>query len=232
MQPTHFSPVLSLHSTGRRNRGHATRSRDHCRLGMSPEESIAVWRMRHGSGVRQFDRIPPWLGPGLSFVCITFPIDSARPDHPARVAPPFPKPVARLSTFPAANMPCPASSGKSHLSARVQPLFGAAESLRPPAIVPSANFPSLETVARSDARFALAIGLPCDTHPSPHPVALPIPKSIPNCFLPWRHADPSPAPLRMLCVLRERGIWCNTRAPENTRLPYSSAQPPRLSPAS
>src|SRR6266404_5908490 len=187
--------------------------------------------MRHGSGAPLCDQIPPWLGPRLSSLCITFPIDSARPDHPARVAPPFPIPVARLSTFQAANMPCPASSGKSHLSARVRLPFGAAESLPPPAIVPSANFPSLETVARSDARFALAIRLPCDTHPSPHPVALPIPKSIPNCFLPWRHADSAAAPLRMLCVLRERGISCNTRAPESTRLPYSLAQPPRLSPA-
>src|SRR6266436_272509 len=229
MQPTHFSPVLSLHSTGRRNRGHATRSRDHCRLGMSPEESIAVWRMRHGSGVRQFDRIPPWLGPGLSFVCITFPIDSARPDHPARVAPPFPNPVARLLTFPGANMPCPTSSGKSHSPERVRPLFGAVEPRRPPAIVPSANFPSLGTVVRSDARFAPAIGLPCDTHPSPRQVVLLIPESIPNCFLLWRHADPAAAQLRMLCVLRGCWISCNRRAPENTRLPYSSAQPPRLS---
>src|SRR6266852_6598028 len=194
-------------------------------------EPIAVWRMRHGSGVQPFDRIPPWLGPRLSSLCTTFPIDSAQPDHPARVAPPFLGPVVRLLTFPGANMPCPASSGKSHLSARVRLLFGAAEALRRPAIVPSANFPSLETVARSRADFAPAIGLPCDAHPSPHPVALPIPKSIPNCFLLWHHADPAPAPLRMLCVLRERGISCNTRAPENTRLPYSSAQPPRLSPA-
>src|SRR5260370_27990117 len=113
---------------------------------------IAVWRMRHGSGVPPFDRIPPWLGPGLSSLCTTFPIDSARPDHPARVAPPFLGPVVRLLTFPAANMPCPASTGKSHLSARVRRLFGAAESLRPPAIAPSANFARLETVAPSDAR--------------------------------------------------------------------------------
>src|SRR4029077_14289331 len=132
-------------------------------------------------GVPPFDRIRSWPGPGLSFLCTTFPIDSARPDHPARVAPPFPSPVARLLTFPAANMPCPASSGKSHSPARVRLLFGAAELLRPPAIVPSANFPSLETVARLDARFVPAIGLPCDTHPSPHPVALPIPESIPSC---------------------------------------------------
>src|SRR6267378_4087563 len=187
--------------------------------------------MRHGSGVPLCDRIPSWLGPELSSLCTTFPIDSVRPDHPALVAPPFPNPVARLSTFPAANMPCPASSGKSHLSARVRLLFGAAESLRPPAIVPSANFPSLETVARSDARFVPAIGLPCDTHPSPHPVALPIPESIPNCFPLWRPADPTPALSRMLCVLREGGISCNRRAPENTRLPYSSAPSPRLSPA-
>src|SRR5882762_6361372 len=187
--------------------------------------------MRHGSGDPRCDQIPSWLGPELSSLCTTFPIDSVRPDHPARVAPPFPNPAARLSTFPAANMPCPASSGKSHLSARVRLLFGAAESLRPPATVPSVNFPSLETVARSDARFVPAIGLPCDTHPSRHQVALPIPESVPNCFLLWRLADPAPAPLRMPCVLRERGIWCNTRAPENTRPPYSSAQPPRLSPA-
>src|SRR6266481_7387113 len=211
---------------------HAAKYRDRCRFNLSSRKSIVVWGMRHGSGVPRCDRIPPWLGPRLSSLCTAFPIDSARPDHPARAAPLFPNPVARPLTFPAANMPCPASSGKSHLSARVRLLFGAAELLRPPAIVPSANFPSLGTVARSDVRFAPAIGLPCDTHPSPHPVVLPIPESIPNCFLLWRHADPSPAPLRMLCVLRERGIWCNTRAPENTRLPYSSAQPPRLSPAS
>src|SRR6267143_1701672 len=160
---------------------HVTKHRDCCRCQMSSGKSIAVWRMRHGSGVPLFDRIPPWLGPGLSSLCTTFPIDSARPDHPARGAPPFPNLAAHLSTFPIASMPCPASGGKSHLPARVRLLFGAAESLRPPVIVPSANFPSLETVARSDARFALAIGLPCGTYPSPHPVALPIPKSIPNC---------------------------------------------------
>src|SRR5882762_3001584 len=187
--------------------------------------------MRHGSGDPRCDQIPSWLGPELSSLCTTFPIDSARPDHPARVAPPFPIPVARLSTFPPANMPCRASSGKSHLSARVRLLFGAAESLPPPAIVPSANFPSLETVARSDARFALATGLPFDMRPSPHQVVLPIPESIPNCFPLWRHVGPAPAPLRMLYVLRERGSSCNTPAPENTRLPYSLAQPPRLSPA-
>src|SRR6266853_6213814 len=167
---------------------------------------IAVWRMRHGSGVPLFDRIPSWLDPRLSSLCTTFPIDSAQQDHPARVALPFPNPVARLLTFPAANMPCPASSGKSHLSARVRLLFGAAESLRPPAIVPSANFPSLETVARLDARFALATGLPCDMRPSPHQVVLPIPESIPNCFPIWRHVGPAPAPLSMLYVLLKRGI--------------------------
>src|SRR5712692_3375945 len=198
---------------------------------MSSGESIVVWRMPHGSGVLQFDRIPSWLGPGLSSLCTTFPIDSARPDHPARVAPPFPNPVARLLTFPAANMPCPTSSGKSHSPARVRSLFGAAESRRPPAIVPSPNFPNLGTVARSDARFAPAIGLPCDTHPSPHQAVLPIQESIPNCFPLWRHADPVPAPLGTLCVLRGCWISCNRRAPENTRLPYSSAQPPPLSPA-
>src|SRR2546427_4769597 len=198
---------------------------------MSSGESIAVWRMRHGSGVPLFDQILPWRGPGLSSLCTTFPIDSARPDHPARVAPPFPNPVAHLLTFPAANMPCPTSSGKSHPPARVRPLFGAAESRRPPAIVPSANFPSLGTVARLDARFAPAIELPCDTPPSPHQVALPIPELIPNCFPLWRHADPAPAPLRMLCALRGHGISRNTRARENTRLPYSSAQPPQLTPA-
>src|SRR5882762_814561 len=153
--------------------------------------------MRHGSGVPPFDRIPPWLGPRLSSLCTTFPIDSALPDLPARV----------------------------------RPLFGAAESLRPYAIAPSANFPSLGTVARSDARLALAIELPCGTHPSPHQVGLPIPGSIPNCFPLWRHADPAAAPLRMLCVLRGCWISCNRRAPENTRLPYSSVLPPRLSPA-
>src|SRR6266436_2161755 len=126
---------------------------------MSLWESIAVWRMRHGSGVPQFDRIPPWLGPELSSLCTTFPIDSARPDHPAPVAPLFPNPVARLLTFPTANMPCPTSGGKSHSPARVRPLFGAAESRRPPVIVPSSNLPSLGTVARSDARFVPAIGL-------------------------------------------------------------------------
>src|SRR6267143_5793044 len=187
--------------------------------------------MPPGSGVPLFDRIPPWRGPGLSFLCTTFPIDSARPDHPVPVAPPFPNSVARLLTFPAANMPCPTSSGKSHFPGRVRPLFGAAESRRPPAIVPSANFPSLGKVARSDAHFVPAIGLPCDTHPSPHQAVPPIPESIPNCFPLWRHADPAAAPLRMLCVLRGCWISYNRRAPENTRLPYSSVLPPRLSPA-
>src|ERR1700731_207199 len=130
---------------------HAIKHRDRCRFNLYSGKSIVVWGMRHGSGVPPFDRIRSWTGPGLSFLCTTFPIDSARPDHPARVAPPFPSPVARLLTFPAANMPCPASSGKSHSPARVRLLFGAAELLRPPAIVPSANFPSLETVARLDA---------------------------------------------------------------------------------
>src|SRR6267143_2172472 len=100
---------------------------------MSSGEPIAVWRMQHGSEVPLFDRILPWLGSGLSSLCTTFPIDSARPDHPARAP----------------------------------PLFGAAESLRPSAIAPSADFPSLGRVAHSDARFAPAIGLPCDTHRSP-----------------------------------------------------------------
>src|SRR6266404_1254834 len=210
---------------------HGTKHRDRCRFNLSSGESIAVWGMRHGSGVPRCDRIPPWLDPGLSSLCTTFPIDSARRDHPARAAPLFPNPAARPLTFPAANMPCPASSGKPHLSARVRLLFGAAELLRPPAIVPSANFPSLDTVARWGADFAPAIGWPCDTHPSPHPVALPIPESIPNCFQLWRPADPTPALSRMLCVLREGEISCNRRAPENTRLPCSSAHPPRLSPA-
>ena len=66
------------------------------RLTSSSGESIVVWRMRHGSGVPRCDRIPSWLGPKLSSLCTTFPIDSVRPDHPARVAPPFPSPVARL----------------------------------------------------------------------------------------------------------------------------------------
>src|SRR5260370_2590785 len=193
------------------------------------DSSIMVWGMQHGSGVPRCDRIPPWLGPGLSSLCTTFPIDSARPDPPARTAPPFPNPVARLLTFPAANMPCPVSSGKSHLSARVRLLFGAAELLRPPAIVPSANFPSLDTVALSGVDFAPAIGLPCDKHPSPHPVALPIPHSIPNYFPLWRRADPTPAPSRILCVLPAAGISSNTRFPTHTTLLYSSAQPPRLS---
>src|SRR5713101_632877 len=222
-----------LDATLTKNQGghHATKQRDRCRFNLSSGKSIVVWGMRRGSGVPRCDRIPPWLDPGLSSLCTTFPIDSARRDHPARAAPPFPNPVARLLTFPAANMPCPASSGNSHLSARVRLLFEAAELLRPPAIVPSANFPSLGTVARSGANFAPAIGLPCDTHPSPHPVALPIPESIPNYFQLWRRADPTPAPSRMLCVLREGGTSCNTRAPENTRPPYSSAPSPRLSPA-
>jgi len=138
--------------------------------------------MRHGSGVPPFDRIPPWLGPGLSSLCTTFPIDSARPDHPARFAPPFPSSVVRLLTFLAANMPCPASSGKSHLSARVRTAFWSSGIASPTRDCSISKLPSLETVARSDARFVPAIGLPCDTYPSPHPVALPIPKSIPNCF--------------------------------------------------
>jgi len=199
----HWSPKLRT-ATSQRDRGDSTCLFRGIYCGL--EDAARLW----SSAVRSNS---VWLGPELSSLCTTFPIDSVRPDHPARVAPPFLSPVVRLLTFPAANMPCPASSGKSHLSARVRLLFGAAESLRPPAIVPSANFPSLETVARSDARFALAIGLPCDTHPSPHPVALPIPKSIPNCFLPWRHADPAAAPLRMLCVLRERGFRV-IRAPQ------------------
>src|SRR6266853_6703699 len=212
-------------------RHHATKHRDRCRFNLYSGKSIVVWGMRHGSGAPRCDRIPPWLGPGLSSLCTTFPIDSARRDYRARTAPLFPNPVARPLTFPAANTPCPASSGKSHLSARVRQLFGAAQPLRPPAIVPSANFPSSGTVARSDAHFAPAIELPCDTHPSPHLVALPIPESNPNCFPLWRPADPTPALSRMLCVLREGGISCNRRVPENTRLPYSSAPSPRLSPA-
>src|SRR5216684_4549623 len=220
-----------LDATLTKNQGghHATKQRDHCRFNLSSRKSIVVWGMRHGSGVPRCDRIPPWLDPGLSSLCTTFPIDSARRDHPARAAPPFPNPVARLLTFPDANMPCPASSGKSHLSARVRLLFGAAELLRPPAIVPSANFPSLDMVVRSRADFAPAIGLPCDMHPSPHPFALPTLESIPNYFQLWRPADRVPAPSRMLCVLREGGISCNKRAPENTRPPYSSAPFPRLS---
>src|SRR6267154_6692232 len=225
--------VSPLDATLTKNQGghHAKRHRDRCRFNLSSGKSIVVWGMRHGSGAPRFDRIPPWLDPGLSSLCTTFPIDSARPDHPARAAPLFPNPVARPLIFPAANMPCPASSDKSHLAAQVRLLFGAAQPLRPPAIVPSANFPSLGTVARSNARFAPAIGLLCDRHPSPHPVALPIPESIPNCFPLWRRADPTPAPSTMLCVLQEGGTSCNRRAPENTKLPYSSAPPPRLSPA-
>src|SRR6266478_2274598 len=194
-------------------------------------QPIAVWKMRHGSGVQPFDRIPPWLGPRLSSLCTTFPIDSARPDHPARVAPPFLGPLVRLLIFPVANMPCPTSSGKSHFPGRVRPLFEAAESTRSRATAPSANFPDSSTVARSDAGFDSATQLPCGTHPSRLRVALPIPESIPNCFPLSRHADPAATPLRMLCVLRGCWISYNRRAPENTRLPYSSAQPPRLSPA-
>src|SRR5260370_20574870 len=222
-----------LDATLTKNQGghHARKQRCPGQFSLYSGKSIVVWGMRHGSGVPRCDRIPSWLDPRLSSLCTTFRIDSARPDHPAQAAPLFPDPVARPLTFPAANRPCPASSGKSRLSARVRRLFGAAELLRPPAIVPSANFPSLGTVARSDRRFAPAIGWLCDTHPSPHPVALPITESIPNCFPLWRPADPTPALSRMLFVLREGGISCNRRAPENTRLPYSSAPSPPLSPA-
>ncbi len=142
-----------------------------------------------------------------------------------------PIPVAHLPAFPAANWPCPALGGQSRLLARARRPFPAAGSPRPSAIAPSADFQGSGRVARLDAGFALAMQSPCGTPPRRHRAALPIQRSIPDCSPLSHRAGRESAPSRMLCALPRCAISCNTRVPENTRLPYSSARPPRPSPA-